>query len=245
MGIKKHIPQNVKTFLTQRLRVYRDWRSGDVDRFANVNPNVSSNDYTHKLEIAQPIYGTDGSLNKIDNIRLAKGLIEQVEIKPGQIFSFYHTIGQPLKNNGYKKGRNIIKGELTEDYGGGLCQLAGLIFHLAISSGLEIAERHNHTVDLYAETERYTPLGADATVVFGYKDLRIVNNLDHTIRFSFDVEEDRITGYVNGQKEIIPMKVEFERIGELNGSRVVKTKTTSPDGAVKLDIISEYWKLRS
>lgn len=41
-----------------------------------------------------------------------------------------------------------------------------------------IVERHSHSIDIYQEHERFTPLGSDATVVYGYKDLQFQNNLN-------------------------------------------------------------------
>jgi len=61
---------------------------------------------------------------------------------------------------------------LALDYGGGLCQLSGIIYHAVLEAGLEILERHPHSLDIYTATTRYTPLGSDAAVVYGHKDLR-------------------------------------------------------------------------
>ena len=54
-------------------------------------------------------------------------------------------------------------------------------------------ERHNHSIDIYDDTTRYMPLGGDATVAYGYKDLKIRNNLEVPIRFAISINEDTVS----------------------------------------------------
>jgi hypothetical protein len=54
------------------------------------------------------------------------------------------------------------------------------VYHIGIIAGLDIIERYNHSVDIYTDDTRFAPLGTDATVVYGYKDLRIRNNTNVT-----------------------------------------------------------------
>lgn len=76
-----------------------------------------------------------------------------------------------------KNGRNLVAGKIQGNYGGGLCQVSGLLYYIALATGLEILERHAHSIDIYAEEDRFAPLGADDTVVFGYKNfMRHVNS---------------------------------------------------------------------
>lgn len=48
----------------------------------------------------------------------------RVVLQPGQTFSFWHSIGQASRANGFVEGRNIIQGRLRKELGGGLCQLS-------------------------------------------------------------------------------------------------------------------------
>jgi hypothetical protein len=59
-------------------------------------------------------------------------------------------------------------------------------------SGLKIVERYNHSVDLYGDGPRACPIGYDATVLYGYKDLRVKNMTNATLRFKLIVEKDVI-----------------------------------------------------
>ena len=66
--------------------------------------------------------------NKAVNIDIACKKINGIIIQPGEIFSFWRTVGKPTKSKGYKDGRVIIKNKLIPGLGGGLCNL-GNTFH--------------------------------------------------------------------------------------------------------------------
>jgi len=154
----------------------------------------------------------------VHNLRLATDRVEDILIPPGGIFSFWHVIGSPSARRGYQQGRNIINGRLQADYGGGLCQLAGLLYHLGLQAGLTIVERHPHSLDIYEDHERYSPLGADATVVYGYKDLRLQNPYPHSLWFRFQLAENQLQGKLWAEQEIPLWIVRF---------KTTKTTTTS------------------
>ena len=149
--------------------------------------------------------------NKVHNIKTASVKISSVIIYPNQVFSFWKIIGNPSKKNGFKKGRNIIKNKISEEIGGGLCQLSSIIYITALKANLEITERHNHSVDIYKEEERFTPFGSDATVVYGYKDLRIKNDFKFPIQFHFSYIENQITCNLESLEKIEEMKLDFIR----------------------------------
>ncbi|MEG0488489.1 MAG: VanW family protein, partial [Acinetobacter sp.] len=120
--------------------------------------------------------------NKTHNIDLTIQALHGLVIEPNQIFSFWHFVPAPTQRNGYKIGRNLVQGKIIEDIGGGICQISCLLYINALKTGLRIIERHAHSVDIYQEHERFTPLGSDATVVYGYKDLQFQNTLDFPIQ---------------------------------------------------------------
>ena len=63
----------------------------------------------------------------------------------------------------------------------------------SIGSWIEIIEKHNHSTDIYDDTTRYMPLGGDATVAYGHKDLKIRNNFKEPIRFAISTKEDTVS----------------------------------------------------
>ena len=74
---------------------------------------------------------------------------------------------------------------------------------------MEILERHNHSIDIYDDTTRYMPLGGDATVAYGYKDLKIRNNLKKPIKFIINFSENEVTVALHHTESIHIHKVQF------------------------------------
>jgi vancomycin resistance protein VanW len=174
-----------------------------------------------QFSITQDIKKSTLYENKIHNLKVASSRIEQFVILPGQSFSFWRIVGKANAKNGFKVGRNIIAGEMKEDFGGGLCQLGGIIYHLALTAGLQITERHNHSVDFYTDESRFTPLGCDAAVAYGYKDLRLKSNFDKPISFRFDVKDMSIQCSLHTELEITPKVLNFVIEKTVNSTTVI------------------------
>ena len=126
-----------------------------------------------------------------------------------KIFSFWKIVGSPSQRKGFVESRSLINDKLEASVGGGLCQLSGLIYFMSLHANLEILERHNHSADIYTEETRFTPLGSDATVAYGYKDLKIRNTLDGPIRFNFSLNENSIAIHLMHDRLIQSNNVEF------------------------------------
>ena len=124
------------------------------------------------------------------------------------------------RKNNYKKGRNIVGNQLSEGFGGGLCQLSGIIYHIALVANLEIIERYSHSLDIYTDENRYSPLGCDATVVFAYKDLRIRNNSNGIIQFEFEITNEKIRIFLKSEMPIDTAVLSFKII-EKQGKKEV------------------------
>lgn len=197
----------------KQIKVYLKVGLKKIDDFLNKIPFAKKNTYeelSHKISIQQPFISKELLENKKHNLRVASQKINEITIYPNEIFSFWKIVKNPNNKNIYKPGRSLIAGNIQEEIGGGLCQISGAIFHLALLSRLEIVERHQHSVDIYTDETRYTPLGTDATVVFGYKDLRIKNNYEFPIRFHFSVHENLFIGELFSNEKIESSSLHYE-----------------------------------
>lgn len=230
--MKKYIPYSVKRFIKQGLRAGKDLRTRDRKLFAKVRKEKM--EFVHTSTLQQPIFPSKLYENKIHNLKLAGKEINRYTLAPGEIFSFWNIIGNPTSVKGYKKGRNLVNGKLSEEEGGGLCQLSGIIYHAALINGLEILERYAHSVDIYTDENRFTPLGADATIVYGYKDLRIKNNTNGVLNFEFLVDQDQFTCKLHSTEKIESREIIFEKVDlnevitcyQENGLKINLTKST-------------------
>ena len=210
----------------------RDILTGRRFRFAHRSPRnqEAGRAFRERITIDQRINVSRWAENKIHNLELAIDRFQDVAVQPGQIFSFWHLVGHPTEKAGYKVGINIIAGKLDFDVGGGLCQLSGLLYHLALAAGMEIVERHPHSVDLYTEETRYTPLGADATTAFGYKDLRLKNTLGTAVCFRVHIEGNRLSGSLCAPRELKEHELDF-RIQVSGQEELVTTLRKTTQGS--------------
>jgi len=220
--LKKLIPPHLRIQLRVLFTLVKDVLSSRYFYFVKKNaPHIS---LPRQLSMRQPIRRNDFSENKKHNLQLAIRQIENIAILPQQIFSYWHLIFPPTPQNGFRKGRNLVGNQLDLDYGGGLCQLSGIMYYLVLEAGLEIMERHPHSLDIYTEATRYTPIGSDATVVYGHKDLRFLNSFDFPISFQFKILEEEILIYLCATQSIEKCGLEFFVEKKDDGKQVKVTR---------------------
>lgn len=158
--------------------------------------------FEHAITLSQPFKPSATLEAKKHNLREAASRINDIVIAPGEVFSFWHIVGNPNNKRRFREGRSIHKGRVSTDVGGGLCQASGIIHHLALLAGLQVIERYNHSVDLYTDETRFAPLGTDATVFYGFRDLRILNNTTSAIRFQLYVEENELQAELSSERPL-------------------------------------------
>jgi vancomycin resistance protein YoaR len=110
------------------------------------------------------------------NIQLAANAINNHVVFPGQTFSFNKVVGKRTAHKGYLPAPIIVKGELSEGIGGGICQVSSTLFNAVDNSGLKIVQRYSHS-----KTVRYVPHGRDATVSWYGPDFRFMNKYNQPI----------------------------------------------------------------
>lgn len=110
--------------------------------------------------------------NKITNLKIATSKIDGVIIKPGETFSFWKLVGRTTKSKGYIEGMQLKMREVKTGIGGGICQLANLLYWMALHTPLTVVERHHHSFDPFPDSGRTLPFGSGASVFYNYVDLR-------------------------------------------------------------------------
>jgi vancomycin resistance protein YoaR len=115
--------------------------------------------------------------NRATNVRITTQYATNVFLAPGQGYNFDRQIGPRTAARGYKLAPGIVGPNTLEDVlGGGICQVSTTMFNAVFEAGLKVTERHNHSIFI-----NHYPLGRDATVTGGGKNLRFVNDTDHYI----------------------------------------------------------------
>jgi vancomycin resistance protein VanW len=210
--VKKNIPPSVKRKgkLTQRYTA--DLLRGNLGKFVK-SPPLSPGHlklFESQITIRQIIPNNSSLENKKHNLATAIACFENIPIHPGQIFSFWHLVGEPSQQKGYLESRAIVNNQLKSEFGGGLCQIPGLLYVLILKAGLNALERHPHSQDIYTEETRFAPLGSDATVVYGYKDFRFQNTLSVPLCFRFTLLEEGIIAELCSPQPLEEFSVDFK-----------------------------------
>lgn len=177
----------------------------------------SAAEFPNTICLEQPFTASATLAEKKHNLQLAADHIRKYVVMPGEVFSFWRTVGNPNTRE-FACSRSIRGGVLQLERGGGLCQASGIIHHLALVAGLEVVERHNHSKDLYTDATRFCPLGSDATVAFGYRDLRVRNNTETPIVFDLRVCDDHFEARLLSADPIFAHDIHFEQKEEADGS---------------------------
>lgn len=121
-------------------------------------------------------YFKKNNKERTHNIKLASDAIDSHVVFPGETFSFNKIVGKRTEEKGYKRAPVIVKGELAEDIGGGICQTSSTLYNAVDLKGIEIVERYSHS-----RSVPYVPSGRDATVSWWGPDFSFKNKLHQPI----------------------------------------------------------------
>ena len=119
----------------------------------------------------------DSHTNRIKNIAHAVERLNGTLIAPDEEFSAVKYAGPFTAENGYLP-EEVIKGDKIEkEIGGGMCQIGTTLFRMAMNSGMDITERHNHSlvVSYYADPVNKNP-GTDAALYEPILDFKFKND---------------------------------------------------------------------
>ena len=196
------------------------------------------------IELSQEIKPSKTLENKLYNIKAAADKVNKYIVFPGETLSFWKIVGNPEPR--LKESRSITNGKVTSEIGGGICQVSGIIYHISIVAGLEILERHNHSIDIYTDETRFTPLGTDATVVYGYKDLRVRNNFDFPVKFTLETANNRLSINLLSTQEISKEELLYS-ISENESETIATIKNVNhkPISQSVYKKQADSWKLRA
>lgn len=128
------------------------------------------------------------------NVAVAAARLDRALLAPGRTLSYHHAVGWPSRAAGFVPGLELHDGALSEGVGGGACQVANLLYYLALVGAMTIVERHRHTLDLFPDADRRVPFGCGATVFYNWADLRFANPLDVPVALRLFIEDDQLVG---------------------------------------------------
>ena len=134
--------------------------------------------------------------NKITNLSIAIPTIDGIVIRPGETFSFWRQVGEATADKGYVEGMQLSRGEVVRGIGGGLCQLANLLFWMTLHTPLKVVERHHHSFDPFPDENRTLPFGSGCGVFYNYIDLRFFNPTETAFQIRLGLTDRHLKGAI-------------------------------------------------
>lgn len=194
-------------------RIIRDMTSGEKFSRIRTKKRLRSVVSEHSNGLIKRGKGIDPVLqqNKAVNIALASSKIDGMIIRPGEVFSFWRTVGSITEKKGYKDGRIISDNKLTPGLGGGLCNLANTIHLLILHSPLEVTEFHSHSDALAPDEGKRVPFSSGTSICYNYIDYRFRNNTDQDVQLCLRCENERLIGELRTKK---PFPYRYELVEE-------------------------------
>lgn len=135
-------------------------------------------------------------VGRTKNVTLASNKINGVILNPSEVFSYNKIVGPRTTATGFSVATVYTNSGLSEELGGGICQVSSTLYNAVLYADLKIVERKNH---MY--TVSYVRNGLDATVAYGLIDFRFENSLKSPIKVVTSVGGGVLTVTLLGKKE--------------------------------------------
>ena len=212
----------------------------------------------NRLSAFTTYYGRHDSPNRIHNIKLMASWLDGTLLLSNESFSLVDAIGDFSPERGFKEAYVIYGGVLVPMLGGGGCQIGTTFYNAIALADLDILSRQNHSFyfNIY-------PLGRDATIYPGQKDLKFKNNTGHPILIKTVATNKRLSFRVYGTPTGKTVKFTFpsvylleEGVGYrsatvrevLDSDRpfkttVIRTVYDATGNQIKEETINSYYKL--
>ncbi|MBP7283956.1 MAG: VanW family protein [Leptospiraceae bacterium] len=159
-------------------------------------PSLSASDEILIKSFSTSVEKQDGDVKR--NLALAVEKLDGVIILPNSIFSFSDVVGEASVQNGFVTGRVYYWNEAIYEPGGGLCQVSSTLYNLLLLTGFIIKERHKHS-----QPVSYVPMGLDATIFYGKKNLKMQNPYSERFRLSAKLTDTTLTFSIYGNSPIL------------------------------------------
>jgi|SRR5262245_1065614 len=173
------------------------------------------------------------------NISQASRYLNGALVLPNREFSFNGRIGERTEARGFVPGIIIGGGgSFDKDLGGGVSALATTTFNAIFYAGLRDIEHHPHSFWI----PRY-PKGTEATVFWGSKDLRFVNDSGHGVFITASSTDTSVTVTFWGTKKYSISRIEGPERNVRPYDTVKKDRCVPQEGMRGFDVTT--WRVFS
>lgn len=195
-----------------------------------------------KLSSFSTGYSSSGAGRKT-NIAVASRNLNGVLLLPGESISVDKQIKSRNAKNGYAKAGSYLNGKTVQTYGGGVCQVSTTLYGAVLRAGIIPNTRFAHSMSV-----GYVPLGLDAAISEGYKDLVFSNPFDSPIYVAANANGGTLTFSIYGAEGLLEGYTYHPGSSSSNGGLRAKSWLNKmKDGQVveKIDLFSSSYKPHS
>ena len=195
-------------------------------KLSNLNINV----FPDLLATFSTSYDTSNK-DRTTNLNIAASKIDQTIISPGEEFSYNKVVGERSIAAGYKEAKIYSGGKIIDGLGGGVCQISSTLYNAVMFANLKVTERFNHQF-----VTSYVPAGRDATVAYGSKDFKFINNRKYPIQININIANGIAKIDIYGIKEdpVYDVSIDVETISSIPFDTKYETDNTMPSGTEKI-----------
>jgi vancomycin resistance protein YoaR len=173
------------------------------------------------------------------NISQASRYLNGALVLPNQEFSFNQRIGERTEARGFVAGIIIGGGgSFDKDLGGGVSAVATTTFNAIFYGGLRDIEHHPHSFWI----PRY-PKGTEATVFWGSKDLRFLNDSGHGVLITASSTKTSVTVTFWGTKKYSISRIEGPERNVQPYDKVERDRCVPQEGMRGFDVTT--WRVFS
>lgn len=181
---------------------------------------------------------TTSSKKRSTNITVAASHLNNMIIMPGQCVSISDSILPRTSENGYQIAHAYLNGEIVDQLGGGICQVSSTVYNAACNSGMAIVERHAHSMPV-----SYLPLGQDAAISSGTKDMKFQNPYSKPVVLQTMIENKKLTVNFLIPSDVLngtTYKFWSKKLGSLSAESFITTSVNGEEVSTVSLGISKY-----
>jgi hypothetical protein len=163
---------------------------------------------------------------RVVNIERAVALLDGLVVAPGGTFSLNDALGERTPERGFVPAPTIVGGRLVDSVGGGISQVATMLYNGAFFAGLELVEHQPHTIFI----DRYPP-GREATISWGGPELVFRNDWPAPLVIELDTTARSIT-----------VRFVTERLGRRVETTTGEPYAHRPDGGFTIEYTRRVYR---
>lgn len=153
----------------------------------STHPEISDEDAWFQDTLGHCETPHSNNENRNSNLKKACEMLNGLVLQPGQEFSYNETLGERTKDKGWLPAPAYSGTTLVDSPGGGICQVSSTLYLASVYAELTVLERVNHGFPV-----SYIPLGMDATVNWGFTDLKLRNDTPMPVKILAEETDDLV-----------------------------------------------------